>query len=281
MFLLPLFIFPMLQMKLFLLLLCTALCLSSVASLTYVECAVDCDAEPGVSAAVHRCLVEQNTLCEHCELAVYWKNDSVATSSLSEAVSHCKVNRTAQSVACSHIQDDVKQYYRCIPYTQCKHDPDVIVRVQLSGTCNAATLNVGGIASLAYFGPATVVGQLSNWNHAHVGFINITFDGNGTAESLITDDALTSNITMVGCEIAGFNGSYVINVKARDYFVLVELLEVYIHDVSGSVLYTEGLWGLIVRDVVLERCTDNEKFLHYVMSPLSDGKVDVANVKIN
>lgn len=271
----------MLQMKLLLLLLCTALCVSSVASLT---CVVDCDTTQSISAAVHQCLVEQDTLCEYCELAVhsdYWTNDDFRNTSLPEALSHCKINRTEQRLTCSHIPDHVKQYYRCIPYTQCKHNPDVIVRVQLSGTCNTATLNVVGIASLAYFGPATIVGQLPNWNHAHVGFINITFDGNGTAESLITDDALTSNITMVGCEIAGFNGSHVINVKARDYFVLVELFEVYIHDVSGSVLYTEGLWGLIVRDVVLERCTDNEKFLHYVMSPLSDGKVDVANVKIN
>lgn len=215
------------------LLLCAALAFSSVAALPYVDCAVDCGATPDVAAEVRKCTAAQATVCERCEIAVrndQWPQFNAANTTTPETLSHC----SADHANCSHVQTDMRDNYICIQYMRCSESPDMIVRVQLTGTCDAATLNLTGIASISYTGPATLVGQLPLSYPIDVYFTNITFDGNGTTESLIMDEILESNLTITDCITTNFLGRCVLKVKKSHYLAAIKLHNVYMHNLIGS-----------------------------------------------
>jgi hypothetical protein len=262
-------------MKFVFLILCVV---SAVLALNYVDCDVNCNESLDIHGAVYACIIDQVPECESCELAV--PRDMLlgerAWDALPASATHC-----GDYSNCSHVSD--RESHVCIPYTMCGIDFGAIaVRVYLNGTCDPTMASSHFLNSIDYIGPATFVGAGLKWYFTPTSFTNITFDGNGTAETVF-NEVLTSNITMTNCTIIGFSGAYVIKAEADDeYFAGIKLDGIYMRDVSGFAVHVEGLWDVVVRNVVCDNCTrERPEFIHYVLSPLSDGKAEVVDVEIN
>ncbi len=233
---------------LFLILLCVAF------ASALVDCDVNCDETPDVGAVVRNCLADHETVCERCELAMH------RTDFNDDSKPRCNVTEYSN---CSHIPADVRDQYMCIPFIRCYGDQDVEVQVQLRGTCDPATLSMVAVAYITYTGPATFVGPGLDWGFTSASFANITFDGNGTQESMF-DGSVKSDVTMTDCEITGFNGPHVLKAKARDRLVEVALYNPYFHDIPGKALHFEGLSGIRVSNFKCERCELGSELYHHL-----------------
>jgi hypothetical protein len=271
----------------------------AVAAQTYVLCPIDCGVTPDITAEVQFCLANQSTLCndevkvvsiEDFESLLGITNVSTVNTTDPDEFVWQPTNVTVPRVSCNGLlPPDATEtvgpvvVFICVEVTFCYIDPNSFVSVYLTGTCDPTTIDVPGVGAIAYIGPATFVGPgitIPDNATTNIEFDDITFDGNGTTDALLSECFITSNLTFTNCTFFGFLGPYVVKGEACDYFVVVQFDNVHMHDIPGTPLYFEGLWSFLVTNFLCERCafTNNSECIHYLITPVSRGEVVIVDV---
>lgn len=259
---------------------------------TIVNCPIDCALTPDVGAEIDACIVDQATLCNAYEEAIFiddWDSllgitdPSTVTPTSPTEVVYQPTNETVPRVSCQGLvtNDTLSNgtiVYICIERQFCYVDPEAEVRAPLSGLCLGSSLGFPGVLAIEYSGPATIFGgdfATDQLHPTHTYFRDILFDGGGTTSSFFADCMQNGNFTLKDSQFVNWRGDYVLKAESGAYHTHWELDNVTMFDIPGKPVHLEGMDGVIIDNFQCNRCAQrNDTSCVYVkMNWIATGRL--------